>query len=377
MRGRNPAARVTSMNPLRQLQALGQSIWVDDIRRAWLADGTIRRWIEDDGIAGITSNPAIFEKSISQGEEYQASVAQLAAGGAAPAQICEALALEDVRAAADLFAPVHRATGGRDGFVSLEVAPTLADDTTGSLREARRLWQAFARPNAMIKVPATRAGLPVISALLAEGINVNVTLIFGLRRYAEVVEATLAGLEQRVAAGQPVAGIASVASFFISRIDTAVDARLDALGIAEARALRGTAAVASARLARHMFQEWTASARWQALQGRGAVAQRLLWASTSTKDPAYPALKYVEALVGPHTVNTLPRATLDAYREHGKPVLRLDADPASSREVLQSLQALGIELEEVAAVLEREGVQKFVDAFEALQAAVRRQVAGP
>lgn len=364
------------MNPLRQLQALGQSIWVDDIRRAWLADGTIQRWIEDDGIAGITSNPAIFEKSISQGQEYQASVAQLAAGGAAPAQICETLALEDVRAAADLFAPVHRATGGRDGFVSLEVAPTLADDTAGTVREARRLWQAFARPNAMIKVPATRAGLPVISTLLAEGINVNVTLIFGLRRYAEVVEATLAGLERRAAGGRPVAGIASVASFFISRIDTAVDARLDALGTAEARALRGTAAVASARLARHMFQEWTAGARWQALQGRGAVAQRLLWASTSTKDPAYPALKYVEALVGPHTVNTLPRATLDAYREHGKPVLRLDADPASSREVLQSLQALGIELEEVAAVLEREGVQKFVDAFEALQAAVRRQVAG-
>lgn len=357
------------MNPLLQLRRLGQSLWVDDIRRVWLADGTVRRWIDDDGIAGITSNPAIFEKSISGGDEYREAVARLAAQGVAAMQVYEALALEDVRAAADLFAPVHRQSSGQDGFVSLEVSPLLADDTSGTVSEARRLWQAFDRPNAMIKVPATAAGLPAIRQLIADGINVNVTLIFGLRRYAEVVEAFLAGLEQRLDRDLPVS-VASVASFFISRIDTEVDARLDALATPAARALRGDVAIASARLAYEMFQHWTAEARWRRLAARGALPQRLLWASTSTKDPAYDALKYVEALAGAQTVNTLPRATLEAYRMRGQPTVRLLDDLDMARSCLRQLHELGIDPEVVATQLEREGVRKFVEPFDRLIAAL-------
>lgn len=362
------------MNPLLQLRAIGQSLWVDDIRRAWLTDGTVRSWIEEDGVAGMTSNPAIFEKAISAGEEYRGAVAALAARGLAPLQVYEELVLEDVRAAADVFAPVHQASGGADGFVSLEVSPLLADDTEGTLAEARRLWRALDRANTMIKVPATAAGLPAIRELIAEGINVNVTLIFGLRRYAEVAGMYVQGLERRVAQGLPVDRIASVASFFISRIDTAVDARLDALGTPQAAALRGGAAIAAARMAWRSFGEWTAAARWRELAARGAKPQRLLWASTSTKDPAYDALLYVEALAGPQTVNTLPRATLDAYRQGGRPEPRLQTGGEEAARCLQELQQLGIDMEEVAVMLERDGVHKFVEPFERLIAAIEAQL---
>lgn len=363
------------MNPLSELQALGQSIWVDDLRRAWVADGTLQRWIDVDGVRGITSNPAIFAKSIAGGSEYRAAILDKRARGLSPFQIYEELAIEDVGAAAQLFAPVHRATGGRDGFVSLEVSPLLADDTDGTLREARHLWQALGRPNVMIKVPATPAGVPAIRALIAEGINVNVTLVFSVQRYAEVLEAFTAGLEQRAARNEPVAGIASVASFFISRIDTAVDARLDALGTPAARALRGGTAIACAKLAYAQYQAWENSARWQKLRDQGAQPQRLLWASTSTKDPAYDELLYVEALIGPGTVNTLPRPTLQAYRERGKPELRLGSGGASPAQHVRDLQQLGIDPEQVAVQLEREGVAKFVEPFEQLLAAIEATTA--
>ncbi|MBX5459938.1 MAG: transaldolase [Steroidobacteraceae bacterium] len=359
-------------NPLRALTELGQSLWLDDIRRIWLRDGTFLRLIDEDGLAGVTSNPAIFAKAIESGAEYRSDIESLARKGVGSGAIYESLALADVRAAADLLRPVYQSRAHHDGFVSLEVSPHLADDTEATLREARRLWAAFDRPNAMIKVPATRAGLPAIRTLIAEGVNVNVTLLFGLTRYREVVDAFLSGLEQRAREGAPLDRVASVASFFVSRIDTLVDKKLDALGTPEARRLRGQAAIASARCAYGVMQEWMASERWSRLADRGARVQRLLWASTSTKDPAYPDTKYVEPLIGPHTVNTMPRSTLDAYRDHGQPALRVTDDPDGARAVLRELESLGIDPEAVRHQLEREGVRKFIEPFDELHAALAR-----
>lgn len=361
------------MNSLQKLHALGQSIWLDDIHRAWLRDGTFAGFIANDGLAGVTSNPAIFAKAIGEGAEYETAIQSLARAGLDAGVIYESLVLEDVQAAADLFRPTYTATAGADGFVSLEVSPHLADDTEGTVTEARRLWSAFNRPNAMIKVPGTPAGLPAIRTLIAEGININVTLLFGLQRYGEVVEAWLSGLEQRAKAGGRIDGIASVASFFLSRIDTLVDPRLDAMNRPEAKALRGHAAIASARLAYEMFQKWAASERWKSLSAVGARPQRLLWASTSSKDPAYPDTYYVEALIGSQTVNTLPRATLDAYRDHGSPAIRIGEDLDGARKVVQGLQGLGIDLRALSSQLEREGVRKFNEPFDALHATLERR----
>src|SRR5690606_11004858 len=298
-------------NPLRQVHQLGQSIWLDDIRRSWLREGHLARLIADDALAGVTSNPAIFAKAIGEGAEYNDAIAALASVGRSINDIYEALALEDVRAAADLFRSTYQAAGGGDGFVSLEVSPHLADDTQGTVAEGLRLWQAFNRPNAMIKVPGTRAGLPAITELIAAGVNINVTLLFSVSRYREVVDAYMSGLEQRVAAGKPIDKVASVASFFLSRIDTLVDAKLDQMNTPEAKARRGRAAIASARLAYQYYKQWVSSDRWRALADKGAKPQRLLWASTSSKDPAYEDTMYVEALIAPNTVNTLPPATVD------------------------------------------------------------------
>ena len=364
----------TTMNRLRELGRLGQSVWLDDIRRAWLGDGTLSRLIADDGLAGLTSNPAIFEKAIAHGGEYDDAIRKLAEAGASAGETYEALALEDVRRAADLLLPTYESCGGRDGFVSLEVSPHLADDTDATLREGRRLWAAFNRRNAMIKVPGTRAGLPAIRTLLAEGVNVNVTLLFGLARYREVVESFVGGLEQRLSAGGPIDAVASVASFFVSRIDTLVDARLDALAAPAARGLRGRAAIACARLAYAIFREWSSGERWRALAARGANPQRLLWASTSTKDPAYADTKYVDALIGPQTVDTMPRKTLDAFRDHGSAALSLVDDLDGAQDVLRSLAALGIDLEAASRQLEREGVRKFVEPFDSLQATLGRRL---
>lgn len=360
-------------NPLRVLARLGQSLWLDDIRRVWLEDGTLAGLIADDALAGVTSNPAIFAKSIATGAEYEQEIATLASEGLAAGAIYETLALEDVRAAADLLFPVYEEQAGGDGFVSLEVSPHLADDTEATLQEARRLWRAFNRPNAMIKIPGTHAGLPAIQTLIAEGVNINVTLLFGLTRYREVVEAFLSGLEQRARTTESLAGVASVASFFVSRIDTLVDAKLDVLGTAEARDLRGRAAISSARLAFAIFREWTGSDRWRRLATRGARPQRVLWASTSAKDPAYSDTKYVEALIGPQTINTMPRSTLDAYRDHGEPAVRLTEDIEGARAVMRRMQDCGIDPEAASHQLEREGVRKFIEPFDDLQAALARR----
>jgi transaldolase len=355
------------VNPLRALHDLGQSVWLDDIRRAWLDDGTLARLIADDGVAGVTSNPAIFEKAISGGGEYDAAIRELAGLGQTPGAIYESLALDDVRRAADLLRRTWEATNGADGFVSLEVSPHFADYTEATVREARRLWTAFDRPNAMIKVPGTEAGLPAIRDLLRAGVNVNVTLLFGIDRYREVVDAFLAGLESRVADGLPVDRLGSVASFFLSRIDSLVDRKLDEIGTPPARALRGLTAIACARLAYRHYKTWTADERWRRLAAAGARPQRLLWASTSTKDPAYADTKYVEALIGPETINTLPLATLTAYRDHGRPQPRLEDDLEGALDLPDSLSELGIDLGRVAEQLERDGVRKFVEPFDKLQ----------
>jgi len=361
------------MNPLRRLQRLGQSVWLDDIRRAWLKDGTLAKLIKEDGVAGVTSNPAIFEKAIAGGREYDEAIRAMAGAGLPAGAIYETLVLEDVRAAADLLRPVYEMTAAADGFVSLEVSPHLANDTAATVQEARRLWRAFDRPNAMIKVPGAAAGLPAIQALLAEGVNVNVTLLFGLTRYREVVDAFLAGLEKCASAARPLDRVASVASFFVSRIDTLIDGRLDALGTPEARAVRGRAAIAAARLAYVVYREWTASERWRRLASLGARPQRLLWASTSSKDPAYVDIKYVEPLIGPQTVNTMPRTTLDAYRDHGDPAVRVEDDLDGSRAVERVLQNIGIDLESVSRELECDGVQKFIEPFDKLHEALKRR----
>ncbi|HVY82515.1 MAG TPA: transaldolase [Steroidobacteraceae bacterium] len=363
------------MNPLQTVRDLGQSIWLDDIRRDWLEDGTLQRLIDDDGLAGVTSNPAIFAKAIGAGGVYDEVIFALAEDGLPAGKVYERIVLADVQRAADMFRPTFDRAGGNDGFVSLEVSPHLADDTEGTLAEARRLWREFDRPNAMIKVPGTRAGLPAIRMLIGEGININVTLLFGLERYGEVVDAWMSGLEGRLARGQGIEGISSVASFFLSRIDTLVDPKLDAMGSAEAKALRSRAAIASARLAYEMYQKWEASERWKKLAARGGRAQRLLWASTSTKDPKLPDTYYVEALIAPQTVNTLPRATIDAYRDHGDPAVRIGEDLEGARRTVEGLKRLGIDLRTVSEQLEREGVKKFIEPFDALHASLAKRIA--
>lgn len=359
-------------NPLRVVRQLGQSIWLDYLKRELLLNGALARLIRTDGLAGVTSNPAIFEKAIREGREYDASIRELAERGFSAAAIYDALTIEDVGTAADLFRSVYEETQGRDGYVSLEVSPDLAHDTARTVEEAQRLWARLRRPNVMIKVPATPAGIPAIRRLIASGVNVNVTLLFSVRRYREIADAYMAGLEDRGDA--PLAPLASVASFFLSRIDTLVDQRLDAIGNSTARALRGRAAIASARLAYQLYKELIAGSRWQALARGSANPQRLLWASTSTKDPAYDDIKYVEALIGRDTVNTLPPETLDAYRAHGNPAMRLEDELPRAQSLPAELAALGIDLEQVAQQLEEEGVRKFAEPYDKLLAALNARL---
>lgn len=360
-------------NPLRELEALGQSVWLDYIERDLIASGKLRRLIRNDGITGLTSNPAIFEKALCGGGAYDAAIRARADIGLDAHALYEALAVEDVQAAADVLATVYAATRGGDGYVSLEVSPHFAYDADATVREARRLWRAFDRPNAMIKVPATLPGVSAIRALIAEGINVNATLLFGLGRYADVAEAFLGGLEARAATGALVENVASVASFFLSRIDTLVDSRLRAVGTEAAHALRGRAAIAAARLAYQHYKRWTAAERWQRLAALGARPQRLLWASTSVKDPAYSDVQYVNALIGPETVTTVPPETLDAYRDHGWPMPRLETHLDEAQATLDVLRDLGIAFEDVAEQLEREGVRRFTEPFDKLLAALEQR----
>ncbi|HVN45453.1 MAG TPA: transaldolase [Steroidobacteraceae bacterium] len=359
-----------STNPLLELRKLGESVWLDDLGRAMLEDGSLGRLIREDGVAGLTSNPSILAHSIMKESTYAQRIARLLPTVSSAMALYEDLALADLRDAAALLRPLYDSTRGGDGFVSLEVSPHLADDTAGSLKEARRLWQRLAIPNAFIKIPGTEAGLPVIRDLIAEGINVNVTLLFSPERYRAVARAYREGLARRLRAGQPIATVASVASFFLSRIDTAVDKLLDGLaahGQPAARALRGKAAIASACRAYELYEEMNATSEWETLAARGARPQRLLWASTSTKDPAYSPIKYVEELVVPETVNTMPLETLNAYRRLGRPELSLERHIADASDAREGLERLDIDLEAVAEQLEREGVAKFVEPFDKLQ----------
>ena len=366
-------------NSLKQLGALGQSVWLDYIRRDLIAGGELRRLIDEDGIRGMTSNPAIFEAAIADSPDYAEDIRSLARSGKDAEAVYEALSQRDVVDAADQFRPLYARTDGADGYVSLEVNPHLAHDTHGTVLEARRLWAALKRPNILIKVPGTAEGLPAIRQLIGEGINVNVTLLFGLPRYHEVVEAYIGGLEVGAVLGKPLRHVASVASFFLSRIDTAVDALLDkriASGSDEAvlaRAMRGQVAIASAKLA-YQFQKWVfSSERFRRLTALGARTQRLLWASTGTKNPEYADVKYVEALIGAETVNTIPPATLDAYRDHGIPEPRLEHDVDGARGLLDRLPELGIHLDAVVRQLEDEGVEKFNQPFDRMLGLLARR----
>lgn len=345
---------------LADLSSNGVSVWLDDLSRELLADGELARLITDRHVAGVTSNPTIFASALAKGDRYTDQVRALADRGADVETAVFEITTDDVRAAADLLRPVYDATGGLDGRVSIEVDPRLAHDTDKTVESARLLWRTVDRPNTMIKIPATLEGLPAIATAISEGISVNVTLIFSLPRYRAVMNAYLEGLEGARAAGLDLSRISSVASFFVSRVDTEVDKRLDAIGTQEARGLRGSAAIANARLAYQAFEEVCATERWQVLADAGARPQRPLWASTGVKDPHYPDTMYVTELVAPQTVNTMPGKTLDAVAEHGE----IAGDTVRGRyaeatATLDALARLGIGYAEVVDLLEREGVQKF------------------
>lgn len=354
--------------PVRHLTELGQSIWIDYIRRDMLDDGSLKRMIEEDGLRGMTSNPSIFDKAIAETDLYDDALRdELARDNQQPDQeLFFRLAIEDVRRAADQFAEVYRSSEHHDGFVSLEVSPGLAKDTDATVREARSLWPLVNRANLMIKVPATREGVPAIRELVQDGFNVNVTLLFSVERYRAVLDAYLDALEARLASGQPLENVNSVASFFVSRVDNKLDQALEEHGSADALALRGQCAVANAKVAYAHMQEVMAGERWQRLAAAGANPQRLLWASTSTKNPAYSDVKYVEPLIGPETINTLPQETLRAYRDHGAPAARLEQDMERAGKVLADLPGLGIDIDAVTRQLEEEGVDKFNQPFDKL-----------
>jgi transaldolase len=358
-------------NPLVRLGELGQSVWYDYITRDLLVSGELDRLIREDGLRGMTSNPTIFEKAIAGSSLYDDAIRRLSEQGSSAAAIFEAIAVADVQAACDAFAPLYQSSGKRDGFVSLEVSPRLAQDAERTLEEARRLWQALARPNGMIKIPGTRAGLGAISRAIAAGINVNVTLLFSVERYAEVIEAFLQGLESRLEQRLPIDAIASVASFFVSRVDGKIDPLLDRMG---ASGLRGKIAIANAAVAYRLFRQSQSSARWDRLASAGAKAQRPLWASTSTKDPRYPDVYYVEALIAPDTVNTVPPETLAAYRDHGQPAARIEEAIAAAPVQLTQLRDAGVDLPAVTRELEEDGVAKFAGSYAAVLSGIEAKV---
>jgi transaldolase len=371
----------TGDNPLFRLTAAGQSVWLDCIRRGILDDGELERMIRESVLRGVTSNPTIFEQAIGGSDDYDAALEELTDGDLAANEIFEHLAVDDIRRAADLFRPIYDESEGADGYVSLEVSPELADDTEATLDEARRLWQAVDRPNLMIKVPGTEAGIPAVEQLLLEGKNVNVTLLFSLEDHGRVMEAYLTALERRAAEGLPIDRVASVASFFISRVDSAVDALLeeriqeadDAAEADRLRALRGRAAIANAKLAYRAFREAFGGERFARLQEKGARVQRPLWASTSTKNPEYRDVVYVEELIGPDTVNTMPLATVQAFADHGEVRRTVDQDVGRAERELEALADAGIDMAVVTAKLQEEGVQKFADSFRSLIETVRKK----
>ncbi len=359
---------------LSELTAAGVSIWLDDISRDRLTTGNLAALVKDSQVRGVTSNPTIFAHAMDHGNAYDAQLTDLCLREVSVDEALRAMTTYDIRWACDVLRPVFDESGGVDGRVSIEVDPRLAGETDKTIAEARALWWLVDRPNLFIKIPATLEGLPAITACLAEGISINVTLIFSLQRYDQVIDAFMAGLE--AASDSDAASLASVASFFVSRVDTEVDKRLDALGTPEAKALKGKAAVANARLAYKLFEERLATPRWQALAARGARVQRPLWASTSTKDPAYKDTLYVDDLVAPHTVNTMPEATMHAVADHGATVNGIEGTYAESQQVFDDLAGLGISYDDVVDVLEKEGVSKFADSWSGVRATISKQLEG-
>jgi transaldolase / glucose-6-phosphate isomerase len=363
----------SATNPLKGLLAYGQSVWMDYIRRDLLTGGSLQKLISDDGVRGMTSNPTIFEKSINGSTLYNDILNSPEAKSLNAKQLYEKIAIRDVQDACDIFRPLYDESKHRDGYVSLEVSPLLANDTAGTIDEARRLWKAVNRPNVMIKVPATPEGVPAIRQLLEDGLNINVTLLFAQSAYEKVAEAFTAALEARAAKGQPINHIASVASFFVSRIDTLIDGKIDTMlktATGDAKALlesvHGTIAIANAKLTYKKYQELFGGPRWAALAAKGAQTQRLLWASTSTKNPKYRDVIYAEELIGADTVDTMPPATIDAFRDHGKLRKSLIEDVPSAARHMENLGKAGISMKEVTDQLVADGVRLFADAFKTL-----------
>ena len=369
-------------NPLLELRQQGQSVWFDNIGRGMIMSGEMQRLIAEDGVRGMTSNPAIFEKAISGSSQYTGTLRQLVDSGRSPLQIYEAIAVQDIQWAGDVLLPVYEESEGRDGFISLEVSPRLADDTTATVEEALRLAGEVGRKNLMIKVPGTAAGVPAVEQLIGEGLNINITLLFSQENYVEVADAYMAGLETLADRGGRLSDVASVASFFVSRIDAMVEDRIHAR-LAESdsvrdrlalRSLLGKVAIANAKLAYAYYREFTSEDRWQRLAAGGARPQRLLWASTSTKNPAYRDVLYVEELSGPDTVNTLPQATLESFRDHGLVRPSLEEGVEECRDIMAGLEELGISMTEVTNQLQKDAVRLFVEPFDSLLQAIENQL---
>jgi transaldolase len=373
-----------TQNALLGLQKYGQSVWLDYIRRNIILNGDLQKLIDQDGLRGITSNPSIFEKAIGGSNDYTDLLTQLGKQGLPTGQIYERIVVRDIQDSADKLLPVYKSTNRRDGYVSLEVSPTLARDTQGTIEEARRLWKAVNRPNIMIKVPGTPEGVEPVRQLTSEGLNINITLLFAQEAYVAVAEAYLDGLEAALKAGKDISGIASVASFFVSRIDTLVDSNIDehlktAKG-ADAQlleSLRGKVAIANAKQAYRYYQKMIETPRWKSLAARGAQSQRLLWASTSTKNLKYRDVLYIEELIGPDTVNTIPPATMDAFRDHGVLRRTLDADLAAADKTMSDLEKVGISMKQVTGKLLEDAIKLFDDAFTQLHQVVEQKRAQP
>jgi transaldolase len=375
---------VGTQNALLGLQKYGQSVWLDYIRRNIILNGELQKLIDQDGLRGITSNPSIFEKAIAGSNDYTDLLTQLGKQGLPTGQIYERIVVRDIQDSADKLLPVYKSTNRRDGYVSLEVSPTLARDTQGTIEEARRLWKAVSRPNIMIKVPGTPEGVEPVRKLTSEGLNINITLLFAQEAYISVAEAYLDGLEAALKTGKDISGIASVASFFVSRIDTLVDSMIDerlktAKGddVQLLEALRGKIAIANAKQAYRYYQKMIETPRWKALAARGAQSQRLLWASTSTKNPKYRDVLYIEELIGPDTVNTIPPATMDAFRDHGVLRRTLDADLAAADQTMSDLEKTGISMKQVTGKLLNDAIRLFDDAFTQLHQVVEQKRAQP
>jgi transaldolase len=368
---------MSAENPLKRLSHFGQSVWLDYIRRTLLPSPEFQRLLDQDGLDGMTSNPTIFEKSIDGSKDYDEQLGQLTRAGADVDAIYEGLTSEDIKTAADRLRPIYEKSNGVTGYVSYEVLPTLAHDTEGTIAAAHRYFKLIDRPNLMIKVPGTPEGLPAIEQLISEGHCINVTLMFSMKHYEAVAQAYIRGLEKRAKAGQPLDRIASVASVFVSRVETLVDKRIDDMLKAASNealaSLRGTAAVANSKLIYQRFKEIFHGDQFKPLAAKGAHVQRPLWASTGTKNPAYSDVKYIQELIGPETVNTMPPATMDAYRDHGDPKATLDTAVDQARRAVERLEAAGIDLDEVGEELQKEGVDSFIKSFEELMATIKRR----